>query len=330
MKAVQIEEFGGPEVLKIADVEEPSPNKNEVKIKLYATGINPNEAYTITGEYAYNVPDLPYVPGYDGAGEVEEVGANVENVNIGDRVYLSAFGAERNTGTYAEKVVVDATSIYPLPDGVSYKEGAGLGIPAFTAYRALFQKAKIKAGETVLIHGGSGAVGSLALQMAKAIGAIVIGTSSTEAGRESILNMGADYAIPHVTDGNKEKLLKITQEIGPDVIIEFLASANLETDTKIIADNGRIINVGSRDAIEITPRNLMTNEAMITGMTIINPGEEAMNEMRHGIFAFLNMGVLKPVIGQEFSLEEATEAHKSLMETSGSGRTIFEIRKSDE
>ncbi len=327
MKAVQIEEFGGPEVLKLAEIEEPSPNAHEVKIKLYATGINPNEVYTITGEYAYNVPNLPYVPGYDGAGEVEAVGAAVENVKVGDRVYLSAFGAERNSGTYAEKVVVDAESVHLLPDHVSYKEGAGLGIPGFTAYLALFQKAQIKAGETVLIHGGSGAVGSLAVQMAKAIGAIVIGTSSTEEGRDSILKMGADYAIPHVTAENKEKLLEVTEDKGPDVIIEFLANANLETDTKVIADAGRIVIVGSRDTIEITPRNLMSNEAIVTGMTVINPGEEAMNEMHHGIFAFLDTGVLKPVIGHEFSLEEASAAHKSLMESSGSGRTIFNIRE---
>jgi len=327
MKVAQIEEFGGPDVLKTADIKEPRPNENEVKVTLYAAGVNPSEAYTISGNYAYNVPDLPYVPGADGAGVVETVGANVDDFEEGDRVYLSAFAAERNTGTYAEKVVLDAKSVYPLPHSVSFNEGAGLGIPAFTAYRALFQKAEIKAGEIVMIHGGSGAVGSMAVQMAKAVGAIVIGTSSTNEGRESILDMGADYAIPHVTEENKEALLTITDNQGPAVIIEFLANVNLETDSKVIADAGRIIVVGSRDTIEFTPRNLMTNGAIITGMVVGNIDAKAVHEMYHGITAFIESGVVQPIIGDKFPLDQAAQALNNVMETPGNGRTIIEIAK---
>lgn len=325
MKVIQIKEFGGPEVLQTVEIEEPTPNENEVKVKLYATGINPSESYTITGNYAYRIPDLPYVPGSDGAGEIEELGANVTHLKVGDRVFMSGVGAKRNTGTYAEKVVFDGASVYPLPSYLSFKEGAGLGIPAFTAYRALFQKAQLKAGETVLIHGASGAVGTLAVQMAKVIGGIVIGTSSTEAGRAQILENGADYAIPHVNATNIQEILDLTDERGPDVIIEFLANENLEIDTKIIADNGRVIIVGSRATIEFTPRNLMTNEATVTGMTVSAPSKEAMKEMRHGLLSLLKVETLKPVIGNEFSLDEGPAAHKSLMETSGNGRTIFNI-----
>ena len=145
MKAVQIKEFGGPEVLKTVEVDEPFPNENEVKVKVHAVGLNPNESYTITGTYAYNIPELPYIPGYDATGIIEEIGSNVEGFQIGDRIFLSAFSADRNTGTYAEKVVVDAENVFRLPDNVSLIKGAALGIPAFTAYKALFQKAKIKA-----------------------------------------------------------------------------------------------------------------------------------------------------------------------------------------
>lgn len=327
MKAVQIKEFGGPEVLEIVDVKEPTPKENEVKVKMYATGLNPSENYTISGTYTYNIPDLPYVPGYDGAGIIEEVGHNVKNVKVGDRVYLSAFSAKRNTGTYAEKMVLDAKNVYHLPDHVSLNEGAALGIPAFTAYRALHQKAHIKAGEFVLIHGASGAVGTMAVQMAKAVGSIVIGTSSTEKGRENILNLGADYAIPHVTEENKAQIMEITKDKGPDVIIEFLANVNLETDSKIIADFGRIVVVGNRGTIEFTPRNLMTNEAIITGMAFTYPEDEDMREIHHGVTALIHSGFLKPLIGRKFTLEEATEAHEHLMGSSGDGRTIFEINK---
>lgn len=327
MKAIQIETFGGPEVLKTAEVIEPTPNADEVKVKLYAAGINPSESYTISGTYAYNVPDLPYIPGKDGAGIIEEVGPGVENVKVGDRVYLNASSANRNTGTYAEKVVIDAKNVYPLPDHMTLNEGAALGIPAFTAYQALNLKAKIKAGEFVMIHGASGAVGTMAVQMAKAMGAIVIGTSSTEKGRAEIIKLGADYAIPHVTEENKKALLEITDQKGPDVIIEFLANVNLETDTKVIADFGRIIVVGSRGEIEFTPRNLMSNEATVTGMAFTQPTPETMYEITHGVTALIDSKFLKPVIGRKFTLDEGPEAHKHLMESSGDGRTIFEIVK---
>lgn len=325
MKAVQINEFGGAEVLKLTDIKEPVPNEDEVRVKLYAAGINPSDHYTISGKYAYNVPELPYIPGKDGAGIVEEVGANVQNVNVGDRVYLCALSDGRNTGMYAEKVVIAAEDVHPLPDHVSFSEGASLGIPAFTAYRALHQKARIRAGEIVLIHGASGAVGSLAVQIAKAMGCIVIGTSSTKEGRDGILNLGADYAIPHVTEENIEELLTIKDDKGPDVIIEFLANANLETDSKVIADEGRIVVVGSRGTIEFTPRNLMSNDATVTGMALTSPKKEHMVEISHGVTALVETGFLKPVIGRRFTLEEATEAHNHLMGSSGDGRTIFQI-----
>lgn len=329
MRAVQIHEFGGPEVLKIVCIDEPSPNKDEVKVKLYSVGLNPSESYTIRGNYAFNVPDLPYVPGHDGAGVIEEVGPGVENVKVGDRVYLSGFNAKLNTGTYAEKVVIDARNVYHLPDNVSFSEGAALGIPAFTAYRALIQKAKVRAGETVLIHGASGAVGSLAVQIAKSVGAIVIGTSSTEIGISNILALGADYAISHVTEENKDKIMELTDQKGPNIIIEFLADVNLETDSKIIADYGRIVIVGSRGTVEFTPRNLMTNDATITGMAVTHPESQDMIEMHHGVTALVQSGFLKPVVGRTFPLEEVKEAHEHLMGSSGDGRTVLEILEAE-
>lgn len=296
---------------------------------MYAVGLNPNESYTITGNYAYLIPELPYTPGFDGSGIVEEIGENVENIQVGDRVFISAFDAKRNTGTYAEKLVVDAKNVYPLHKKLDFNEGAALGIPVFTAYRALVQKAQTKAGEIVLIHGASGAVGSLAVQIAKSIGAIVIGTSSTEEGRKKILKLGADYAIPHVTEENKAKIEEITNGKGPDVIIEFLANVNLETDSIIIAEYGRIVIVGSRGTIEFSPRNLMSNDAMITGMTFVSPEPDDMNEMYHGVTALIRSGALKPVIGHKYTLDEIQEAHKYMMDSSGDGRTIIEIKSED-
>ena len=327
MKAIQINEFGGPEVLKTVEIDEPYPNEDEVKVKVFVTGLNPSEAYTITGTYGYNVPNLPYVPGYDATGIIEEVGSSVNHFKKGDRVFLSAFSAERNTGTYAEKVVTDAKNVFRLPDNISFKEGAALGIPVFTAYKAIFLKANVRAGETVLVHGASGSVGSMAVQMAKAIGATVIGTSSTEEGRQTILDLGADHAMDHISEDNKEEVLNITNEQGPDVIIEMLANANLETDMQVIVKYGRIIIVGSRDTIEVNPRNLMTSEAIVTGMTFTYPTQKEMKEMQYGVNALLEIGAIRSLIGNEFTLDEPVEAHKSLMESSGNGRTIFVVQE---
>lgn len=329
MRAVRIDQFGGREVLKTVSIDEPTPNANEVKIKLYTTGLNPNESYTITGVYAAFVPGLPYVPGFDGAGIIEEVGPEVKNVKIGDRVFIAGYKAKRNTGTYAEKVVVDTEHVYHLPDNLSMDEGAALGIPMFTAYRALFQRADIKLGEHVLIHGASGAVGSLAIQMAKATGAIVIGTSSTREGRKQIIEMGADFAFEHISEDNKHKLLRATERNGPDVIIEMLANENLEIDMQVIADNGRIVIVGSRGSIEITPRHLMGNEALVTAVNVGRMTPEDKEEALHGIMNFIEEDAIKPLIGKKFSLDEPAKAHKEMMEGSGNGRTVFVIAKED-
>lgn len=326
MKVVEINEFGGPEVLETATMEEPIPNVNEVKIKIHVTGLNPNESYKINGpKDGGKGPDFPYVPGYDAAGVVEELGPEVSELKVGDRVFLAGLTAKKNTGTYAEKVVADADRVYRLPDNYSMMDGAALGIPAFTAYASLFQRAKIRAGEYVLIHGASGAVGSLAIQMAKAIGAIVIGTSSTKKGREQILKLGADYALNHLTNENKDELIEYTEENGPDVIIEMLADENLEIDSQVIAEYGRIVVVGSRASIEITPRNLMGNEAYITAVNVSHMTKEARDEAYHGIFSFLENKILKPLIGKQFTLDGPVEAHKELMEGSGNGRTVFVI-----
>lgn len=325
MKAVQIKEFGGPEVLKVRSIDEPTVHANEVKVKMYATGLNPNESYTITGTYGAFKPELPYVPGYDGAGIIEEIGEGVEDFSPGDRVWIAGFLAERNTGTYAEKVVIDKDHLYSLPDNLSMLDGAGLGIPVFTAYRALVQRGKVQAEDTVLVHGASGSVGSFVVQMAKALGAKVIGTSSTEAGRQEILGLGADHALNHINEDNRDELMELTENNGPDVIIEMLANVNLEMDTQLIADAGRIVIVGSRDTIEINPRNIMGTEAVVTAVNVGKmPNKDKLAAWKE-IRKFLENESVKALIGAQFTLDQAREAHQEMIEGSGNGRTVFLI-----
>lgn len=325
MKSIQMSNFGEPEVLKYVEVEEPLPRENEVRVRLFAAGVNPNEAYIRTGTYSFYIPELPYTPGFDGAGVVEAVGQGVTHVKEGDRVFVAALLAKRNTGTYAEKVVCDADAVHKLPDSVSYKEGAALGIPALTAYRALFQRGKIKAGETVLINGASGGVGLLAVQMAKGIGAAVIGTASTEQGKALVKASGAEYVMDHITENSINKIVSLANNKGPDVIVEFLANANLENDLKVIAPYGRIVVVGNRDSIEINPRLAMMKEADILGMALWNAKPCEYRESLYAVQAFLQSGTLHPEVGEELPLKDAARAHEQILSRKAKGKMILSI-----
>jgi len=323
MKTIQLSKFGGPEVLEYKDISEPEPAADEVRVQLHASGINPSEIYIRTGTYSLYTPELPYIPGFDGAGIVEAVGENVRRLKSGDRVFLAALMAKKNTGTYAQKVVCDVNSVHLLPNSFSFQEGAALGIPALTAYRALFHRAKVKAGETVLVHGASGGVGLLTVQMAVGIGATVIGTASTEEGKALVKASGASFVLNHLEEESLKDVFSFTNGKGPDVIIEFLANANLETDMKAIAPFGRIVVVGNRGSIEINPRMAMMKESDILGMTLWNTPEKEYNESLYGITAFLQTGVLQPQIGKEFSLQNAKEAHQYIMNQNAKGKIIL-------
>lgn len=325
MKSIQVSQFGGPEVLKCTEIGEPIPAANEVRVRLYAAGVNPNEAYIRTGTYSFYIPELPYTPGFDGSGVIDAVGEGVKHLQVGDRVFVAALLAKRNTGTYAQKVVCDADAVHRLPESISYKQGASLGIPALTAYRALFQRAKIKPGETVLVHGASGGVGILAVQMAKGIGATVIGTASTEEGKSLVKASGATHVLDHITEDSIPDILSLTNDKGPDVIVEFLANANLETDLKIIAPYGRIVVVGNRGSLEINPRLAMMKEADILGMALWNAQPHEYKESLHAVGAFLESGILHPEIGVELALEVADKAHDQIINKSAQGKIILSI-----
>jgi NADPH:quinone reductase len=177
MLAVVVKEFGGPEVLKTALSSLPEIGIDDVLIKVQAAGVNPVDTYIRSGQYK-NVPILPYTPGKDGAGTVYKVGENVNSVKVGDRIYFLG----SSSGSYAQYATCNSKYVFQLPSNVTFTQGACLGTPAFTAYRALFDKGHIRPGERLFIHGASGGVGLMALEMAKAIGIQVIGTAGTDEG----------------------------------------------------------------------------------------------------------------------------------------------------
>ncbi len=325
MKAIVVDKYGVDDAMQLKDIPEPIPAGDEVLITMKNAGVNPNETYVLTGTYAFYTPPLPFTPGFDGAGIVDAVGDDVTDFKPGDRVYIAGFMARKNSGTYAEKATVSVDGVQHLPDNVSFAQGAALGIPATAAYRAIHIRGQVKAGETVLIHGASGGVGLLAIQMAKAAGARVIGTASSEAGRELVKENGADHAMDHLSQDNREELMALTGGKGPDVIIEFLANVNLATDMEVIARYGRIVVVGNRGSIEVNPRLLMGKDSDILGLGVPNYTPEEYQAALNQINILLAEGRLVPVVGQHFQLKDAREAHRVIMDQKTRGKLVFDL-----
>lgn len=319
MKAIRVHEWGGPEVLRLEDAPEPQVGAGQVLVALRATGVNPVDTYIRSGNYGKGRP-LPYIPGADGAGDIIAVGAEVRGLEEGRRVYVA--GAP---GTYAQRVVSDAANAHPLPEGVSYAQGAAVGVPYATAYRALIHRAEARPGEIVLVHGASGGVGIAAVQLAVAAGMIVIGTAGTEDGLQLLRNQGAHYAVNHHDEDYLQRVMDTTMGQGVDVILEMLANVNLGRDLGVLAKKGRVAVIGSRGPVEIDPRDAMSREAAILGvmLNLASPGERAATYA--AITAGLNAGTLNPVIAEEIPLAEAGRAHEAVMRDGHHGKIILTI-----
>ncbi|WP_318247672.1 NADPH:quinone reductase [Solibacillus merdavium] len=321
LKAIRINQFGTTENLVVEQTEIQAPSKNEVRINLYAAGVNPSDVYTSTGTYAIK-PELPYTPGLDGAGIVEEVGDLVTNVKVGDRVFIASLPNGDTTGTIAEKIVCESRFVHSIPEHISFEEGAALGIPALTAYRAIVGRANVKAGQTVFIHGASGAVGLQAVQIAKALGAKVIGTASRESGKQLVKEAGADIVLDHITEQTIHTVLEQTDGKGPNVIIEFLANENLQTDLQMIAKQGVIVVVGNRGEININPRLIMQKECDVRGMVLFNITAGEHQQLIQNVAKLLDNQQLKPVIGYSYPLEEASIAFNAVINGEHNGKVV--------
>jgi NADPH:quinone reductase len=285
MKAIRVHEFGGPEVLKLEDVVRPTPSAGQVLVRIHAAGVNPYDTYMRAGTYPLK-PPLPYTPGSDGAGIVEAVGEGVKKVTQGDRVYT----ARTLTGAYADYALALEEQVHPLPAKIDFKQGAGIWVPYGTAYHALHHAAKAHASEAALVHGASGGVGIAALQIARAVGLKVLGTAGTPKGLEIAKREGADQVFDHRKAGYHEEILQAT---------------------------------GNRGEVTINPRELMARRASIRAFTLwgITPAEEA--DIHAGLFAGLENGTLRPVVGKELPLADAARAHKEILEPGSAGKIVL-------
>jgi NADPH2:quinone reductase len=318
MKAIVVHEFGAPEVMKLEEFPTPKAGLGQAVVRIHAAGVNPFDTYMRAGTYAIK-PALPYVPGGEGAGVVESVGEGVTKFKAGDRVYLG----HPLTGTYAEYALGLESHLHRLPDRTNFNQGAGLYVACGTAYHALYHHAKAHASETLLVHGASGGVGIAAVQLARAMGMTVIGTAGTDKGLDLVRREGAQHAFNHRNAGYTDEILKATNGRGVDVVLEMLANVNLAADLKLLARFGRVIIIGSRGDISITPRDLMARTASVRGFVLWGISEADEADVHAGIYAGLENGTLRPVVGKELPLSEAIRAHKEILETGALGKMIL-------
>lgn len=318
MKAIRVHQFGGPDVLKLEDVPTPKPRPGQVLLRIHAVGVNPYDTYMRTGGYAVK-PQLPYTPGSDAAGVVEAVASGVTKVKPGDRIYTSLNG----TGAYAEYALAPEDDVHPLPRNISFEQGAGVWVPYGTAYHALFHFARAGAGETLLVHGASGGVGTAAVQIARAVGLTVFGTAGTDKGLDLIKKEGAHTAFNHSQPTYRDEIMKATGGRGVDVILEMLANVNLGHDLKLLASNGRVVVIGSRGDVTITPRDLMSRRGSVLAFTLWGATRAEVTEIHAALYAGLENGTLRPIVGKRIPLAEAPRAHKEIMEPGAAGKIVL-------
>ena len=317
MRAIVVREFGGPDVMKLEDVAVPEPGPGQLRVRIGAVGVNPVDGYIRSGTYARK-PALPYTPGTDIAGTIEQVGTGVTRFIPGARVY-----AHNAVGGYAELALCEEWQAHPLPERVSFAQGAALGVPYATAWRALFIRARARAGETVLVHGASGGVGIAAVQIARAHGLQVIGTAGTGDGIALARAQGAHHVLNHREAGYLQQIRPLTGGRGADVVLEMLANVNLDHDLEVLARNGRVVVIGSRGRVEIDPRKTMGVDGAILGMTLFNADRGEFHEIHSGIVAGLENGTLSPVVGREMPLADAVASHVAVMESGAMGKIVL-------
>lgn len=322
MQAIVARQFGGPEVLALEDLPDPVAGRGQVRVRMHAVGVNPYDTYMRAGGYAIT-PDLPYTPGADGAGVVDQAGDGVATVKPGDRVYVSGTVSGKAHGAYAQYAVCFPEQVHRLPERVSFAQGAGVFVPYVTAWRALFGRANTRAGDRVLIHGASGGVGIAATQFAVAIGATVIGTAGSDEGLALVRAQGAAFAINHRTPGYLDEITRLTGGRGPDVILEMLANVNLDHDLTVIAPGGRIFVIGNRGRVEIDARKIMSKDVSVFGGALWGIPADEIRRAHEAIVAGLEHGTLTPVVGTELPLKDAALAHRRVMEPGATGKIVL-------
>jgi NADPH:quinone reductase-like Zn-dependent oxidoreductase len=306
MKAVVAHEYGAPEVLRFEEIPSPEPKENEALVRVIASSVNPADPLTLGGKYAREFgTHLPLIPGYDIAGVVEKTGANITKLKVGDAVYgYPTFG-----GGWADYVTVKEWEVAVKPKSLNFVEAAAVPMGALTAWQALVDVAKLQPGQTILIQGGSGGVGSFAVQIAKALGARVIATAST-ANQDLLKQLGADAAV----DYTKTKFEDVAKDV--DVVLDPVGKETLARSYAIIKKGGIVMSLVARpDPAELKKRGI--HGAGIS----VHPDAEDLAE----IARLIDTGKIKPIVTEVLPLSEAIAAQRQAATHHTRGKVVLRI-----
>ena len=308
MKAVVIHEYGGPEVLKYEDVPQPEPKQDQLRIRVIAAGVNPVDGMIRSGMFdKEGHRAFPVILGGDISGVVEKVGSNITKFKSGDPVF--AYVSLDNSGGYAQYAVVTEREAAPKPKSLTYVEAAAVPIVALTAWQALIDTAKLKAGQTVLIHGGSGGVGSFAIQIAKAHGAKVIATASA-ANQELLKQLGADVAI----DYTKQNFENVAKDV--DVVLDSIGKDTLARSYGVVKKGGIIVSLVARpDPAELAKHGIR-GEALS-----VDPNSDELSE----IGKLIDEKKINVIVSQTFPLSEARKAQEQVATGHTRGKIVLKV-----
>ncbi|MEN8839763.1 MAG: NAD(P)H-quinone oxidoreductase [Octadecabacter sp.] len=322
MKAVEITQAGGPEVLKLVDVPMPEPAFGEVRIKVAYAGVNRPDALQRAG--MYNPPKgASPLPGLEAAGEISAVGAGVTDWSLGDQVCALLPG-----GGYAEEAVTPAAHCLPVPDGLSLKQAACLPETFFTVWSNVFMRGGLKAGERFLVHGGSSGIGTTAIQLANAFGARVFTTAGSDAKCAACLDLGAEVAMNY-REVDFVDVMKA--QGGANLILDMVGGDYLPHNVRALADDGRLVQIAFLQGpkIELNFAHLMMRRLTITGSTLRPQSDLAKAEiaaaLRRHVWPLIAAGRVAPVMDQEFDLSDASKAHERMESSAHIGKIVLKV-----
>ncbi|WP_339216275.1 zinc-binding dehydrogenase [Ornithinibacillus sp. FSL M8-0202] len=322
MKAVVIEQFGGPEVLQYKEVPTPQPGHQEVLIKVEKTSVNYADIKNRTGKKAKG--DFPIILGLDLVGTIDQLGEGVTDLTVGQRVI-----AFPKTGSYAEYAVASEQLTFPIPDEISLDVAAASPIVAFLSYKLLKDVGRMEAGETVLVHSAAGGVGTTAIQMAKLLGASrVFGTVGSREKFRVAYEAGADHVFTY--DDFSDNILELTDGIGVDIILDSMSGKVSEASMSCLAEYGRLVHFGnsSGEVGHFKTNELHNSCRSVLGFSLGNTRKkrpELLKEAAEHVIPFLARGDLDIVIGAEFSLHEVAEAHRLIEQRQHTGKILLTV-----
>lgn len=330
MKAIVMTAIGNPDVLQVLDIPEPQITlPTHIKVKLAAAGVNPIDTKVRRNGLFYGQP-LPAVLGCDGAGTVVEVGDKVSRFKLGDKVWFCHGGLGREQGNYAEYNVLDERWASLMPNSLSFAEAAALPLVLITAWGGLYDRGGLQKGQTVLIHAGAGGVGHVAIQLAKRKGARVITTVSNKEKADFVKALGADEVIFYSQDDVVSSVLTLTEGRGADLVFDTVGADVFRQSIPATAHFGRIITLlglAEKDLTEARMRNLLIGfELMLTPMLRdLDEARDKHVQILQQCALWIDEGLLKPHIGQEFTLQQATEAHCVIEAGHTTGKIVLTI-----